>query len=145
MLFIYMGFSAALNFVRSTTKNDLQDPRTVFDGDGTLVNAVLAVEVQGYVITKTVSVDGAGTRTVSNTGLAADGAVALITTSVTSADGKISTELLDLDGKKDAKGNTSTDPKKSTQALAQGRSISMRWVAAECVRLRMIIWSKLCG
>jgi hypothetical protein len=117
MLLLFIGFLAALKLIRSTAKDDMQDPRTVFDSnsDGTtdtVANAVPAAATQGYAITKTVSVDSAGTRTVSNTGLAADGALALITRSVTSADGKFSTVLLNLDGMNDANGYTSTDLKK---------------------------------
>jgi trimeric autotransporter adhesin len=47
---------------------------------GTVANTALAAETGGYAVTQTVTVDGVGTRTLTNTALAEDGSIASVTT-----------------------------------------------------------------
>jgi hypothetical protein len=65
---------------------------------GTVANTVLAAEAQGYAVTQTVTIDGQGTPTVTNTATAADGSIANVTISTTSADGLNITTTYDTNG-----------------------------------------------
>jgi Ca2+-binding RTX toxin-like protein len=65
---------------------------------GTVANTVLATDPNGYAVTQTVTTDASLNRIVTNTAYAADGSIANVTKSVTSADGKIITITYDNNG-----------------------------------------------
>jgi hypothetical protein len=65
---------------------------------GTVADATLVAEGQGYRVEETLSIDGSGTRTVTKTGYGADGAVAFVDTSVTTSDGTSITNSYDVNG-----------------------------------------------
>jgi hypothetical protein len=65
---------------------------------GTVANAVLAAEATGYAITTTSTVDGSGIRTTTNTAIAADGSIASVTKTVTTATGGSVTTSFDNNG-----------------------------------------------
>ena len=70
-------------------------------GDGStglVADTRLSYEEDGFVVTKTVTLNGDGSTTVVNTGTNADGSVANRTTSTTSADGNTRTIEFDDDG-----------------------------------------------
>ena len=65
---------------------------------GTVANTILATEVMGYAVTKSVSTDASGNRVATNTAYASDGSIASITTSTTSPDGHNITNSYDTNG-----------------------------------------------
>lgn len=98
---------ASINLTADTTSIELPDGsritgQTLFTkvggGTGTVANVALMSDVQGYAVTPTTATDGAGVRTVTSTALNADGSMAFILKSVTSATGGTVTNSWDFNG-----------------------------------------------
>ncbi|MEP1536467.1 MAG: DUF4214 domain-containing protein, partial [Paracoccaceae bacterium] len=101
-----LGISS-VNLTADTTRIELPDGsmitgQTTFarsDGTtGTVANATLVAEAQGYRVEQVESTDGAGNRVATNAAYAADGEVAYVITSISSPDGASVTNKYDDNG-----------------------------------------------